>query len=133
LFQLETCVRGFEHLKSLYEHDDDFQEVHKSYNKRRKGNYLLLEGYLLKGTRLCVPRCESKELLTKEIHEGGLAGHYGKTRRHQCSRSTTSCQGCSRMFRTSSKGVSCTKLARGTHYLKGFTLNYLHPKAPRLM
>jgi len=36
--------------------------------------------YLLKSTRLCVPRCGIKELLIREVHRGALASHYGENK-----------------------------------------------------
>ena len=38
LFQLEASIIGFEHLKSLYEHGEDFQELYESCKKRPKGD-----------------------------------------------------------------------------------------------
>jgi len=41
-----------------------------------KGDILIYEGFLFKGTRLCVPRSTTRELLIREAHGGELAGHY---------------------------------------------------------
>ena len=41
MFQLEACVLGFEFLKSLCEHDKDFQELYESCKQRPKGDFLL--------------------------------------------------------------------------------------------
>ena len=78
LFQLDACVLGFEHLKSLYEKDEDFGRLFAECQKHPKGDFLIQEGYLFKNTRLCVPRCGTRELLVREVHGGALAGHYGE-------------------------------------------------------
>jgi len=39
--------------------------------------FLIQNKYLLKGTRLCIPRHGTRELLIREVHEGSLGGHYG--------------------------------------------------------
>jgi len=45
-----------------------------------KGDFLIQEEFLFKGTRLCVQRCSTRELLIKEVHGGSLAGHYGENK-----------------------------------------------------
>ena len=44
LLQLDTCVLGFEHLKSLYENDEDLGEINKDYQRHPKGDFLIQEG-----------------------------------------------------------------------------------------
>ena len=80
LFQLDACVLGFEHLKSLYETDEDLGEIYRTCQRHPKGDFLIQEGYLFKGTRLCIPKCGTRELLIREVHGGSLAGHYGENK-----------------------------------------------------
>ena len=35
------------------------------------------DGFLFKRNRLCIPKSLVRELLVKEVHSGGLAGHFG--------------------------------------------------------
>jgi len=77
---LDTCVLGFEHLKGLCASDEDFREIFVVYLKHPKDDFLIHDGYLFKGTRLCVPRSGTRELHVREVHGGSLAGHYGETR-----------------------------------------------------
>ena len=76
MFQLDACVLGFEHLKALHVEDEDFGELYVDCSKHPKGDFLIQEGFLFKGTRLCVLRCSTRELLIREAHGGSLAGHY---------------------------------------------------------
>ena len=78
LFQLDSCVLGFEHLKSLYATDEDFGELHADCQQHPKGDFFLQDGYLFKGTRLCISRGGTRELLVREVHGGSLAGHFGQ-------------------------------------------------------
>jgi len=63
LFQLDACVLGFEHLKLLYSRDEDFWELYGACQKHTNVDYLIQEGFLFKGTCLCVPKCSTRELL----------------------------------------------------------------------
>jgi len=56
LFQLDACILGFEHLKTLYGKDEDFGVSYEEFYRHPKGDFLIQEGYPFKGTRLCVPK-----------------------------------------------------------------------------
>ena len=78
LFQLDACILGFEHLKALYQEDEDFGVLYSECAKHPKGDFLIQEGFLFKGAQICVPKCSSHELLVREVHAGSLAGHFGE-------------------------------------------------------
>jgi len=73
-------ILKFEHLKSLYGTNEDFGELYSVCLKNPKGEFLVQNEYLFKGTRLCVPRCGTCELVIREVHGGSLAGHYGENK-----------------------------------------------------
>jgi hypothetical protein len=80
LTTLETRLLGFEMLKNYYEEDVDFGEI---FSKCRGGSfeeYSLQEGFLFKENRVCIPRHPIRELLVREAHGGGLAGHFAGTK-----------------------------------------------------
>jgi len=70
LFQLDTCVLGFEHLKSLY----------ATCLRHPKGDFIVQDGYLFKSIRLCISNSDTRELLIREAHSGSLAGHYAENK-----------------------------------------------------
>jgi len=76
LFQLNACILGFEHLKSLYEDDEDFGELYKECKRHPKGDFLIQDGFLFKGPRLCIPKCGTRKLLIREVHDESLADHF---------------------------------------------------------
>jgi len=80
LFPLNACVLGFEHVKALYNKDEDFRELYAECYKHHKGDFPIQEGFLFKGTRLCVLRCSTRELLIREVHRGSLNEHYGENK-----------------------------------------------------
>jgi len=49
LFQLDACILDFEHLKALYENDEDFRVIYEECRRNPKGDFLIQEGYLFKG------------------------------------------------------------------------------------
>ena len=41
------------------------------------GKFYMLEGYLFKENKLCVPHCSMTEFLVRETHNEGLMGYFG--------------------------------------------------------
>ena len=77
---MDTCVLGFEHLKSLYASDEDFRELYATCLRHPKDDFMIQDGYLFKSTRLCIPKSGTGELLIREVYSGSLAGHYGENK-----------------------------------------------------
>lgn len=70
---VDAKILGFEQLKEGYQHDPDLASELESPSKE----FVLQDGYLFKGNKLCVPKSGVRELLVKEVHSGGSAGHFG--------------------------------------------------------
>ena len=71
---LKMEIIGFEHLKDLYAHDEDFKKV---WENKIVPPFLQLDGYLFYNNRLCIPCTSLREQLIRELHGGGLGGHFG--------------------------------------------------------
>ena len=80
LNSLSVEVVGFEQLKDEYPTCPDFggTYVSLSSDQRMMGEYVLKDGFLFKGDRLCIPRMSLREFLIWELHSGGIAGHFGR-------------------------------------------------------
>ena len=63
-----------------YVKDEDFGELYQACQKCLKGDSLVQEGYLSKGTHLYIPKCSTRELLIWEVHGVSLADHYGENK-----------------------------------------------------
>jgi hypothetical protein len=46
---------GFEYVKELYDNDSDFAEIYNACGHSASGKFYLMDGYLFKENRLCVP------------------------------------------------------------------------------
>lgn len=42
------------------------------------GDYLIDEGFLLKGSKFCVPHTSTRDRLIREYHDGGFVAHLGR-------------------------------------------------------
>lgn len=70
---MEARILRFEILKQHYSDDADFKEFLIAPN----GPYRVQDGFLFKENRICVPKCSVRELVVREMHVGGIAGHFG--------------------------------------------------------
>ena len=77
LSTLDARFLGFEHVKELYKDDSDFANVYNACETLAFGKFYRLDGYLFKESRLCVLLSSMRELLVREVHGGGLIGHFG--------------------------------------------------------
>ncbi|XP_071708762.1 uncharacterized protein [Rutidosis leptorrhynchoides] len=57
--------------------DANFAPILKCSPAETKKDYVEQDGFLFKGSRLCIPKDSIRELLIREAHGGGLAGHFG--------------------------------------------------------
>jgi len=80
LTKMLTAVNGFERLKTEYESCPDFHEIYaelKYGTIREVDRFVLHDGYLFIGRKLCIPRASLREFLVWELHASGLTGHFG--------------------------------------------------------
>ncbi|MCV5002764.1 Ty3/Gypsy family RNase HI domain-containing protein, partial [Escherichia coli] len=77
LSTLTTKLLGFEHLKKMYASDPDFADMFVICERSGKEDFYRHDGFLFKGSRVCIPQSSSRELLVRVAHSGGLMGHFG--------------------------------------------------------
>ncbi|GJT00101.1 RNA-directed DNA polymerase [Tanacetum coccineum] len=76
LSTMQVQTIGFETFKELYVDDSDFAGIwHKSQDKPYPP-FIIQDGFLFKGNRLCIPNCSLRESIIEEGHAGG---HFGVT------------------------------------------------------
>ncbi|KAL4369491.1 hypothetical protein GQ457_02G026600 [Hibiscus cannabinus] len=77
---LTSTILGFEHIKDLYPNDPDFSYIYNHCLEGAFNKFYLVEGFLFRMNRLCIPQGSIREFLVHESHLGGLIGHFGKGR-----------------------------------------------------
>lgn len=70
-------IVGIELIMSEYVTDPDFSEIFALCSHHAVKDFHLHNGFLFKGSRLCIPRNSLRTQLIQELHEGSLAGHFG--------------------------------------------------------
>ncbi|GKB47892.1 RNA-directed DNA polymerase [Tanacetum coccineum] len=84
LSTMQVQTVGFEIFKELYVDDSDFagiwEGIWEKCQRQHFQPFVIQDGFLFKSNRLCIPSCSLRELIMKEGHAGGLAGHFGVTK-----------------------------------------------------
>ena len=75
--KLGAQILGFDHIRELYQEDQELSSIYAQCQHRAQGGYYVAEGYLFKEGKLCIPQGTHRKLSFKESHEGGLMGHFG--------------------------------------------------------
>ncbi|MFS7911989.1 putative nucleotidyltransferase, Ribonuclease H [Helianthus anomalus] len=73
LTSLQVNVEWFDNLCTLYPADPDFSAVWEACRTAPTLGYSLVNGFLFKGVRLCVPKCSFRDAIILEGHKGALA------------------------------------------------------------
>ncbi|GJT07903.1 RNA-directed DNA polymerase [Tanacetum coccineum] len=79
LVTISNEVVGFDSIRELYASDENFGNIWMELEtKQHWGEFILLDGYLFKGNRLCIPKTSVRIQLIKDVHAGGLSAHLGQ-------------------------------------------------------
>lgn len=81
LQSMSVHVVGFERMKDEYSACPDFGIIYRDVldgNRHECVDFIIRDGYLFRGTRLCIRRTSLRDFLVWELHAGGLAlaGHF---------------------------------------------------------
>ena len=84
LAKLGSQILGFDNICELYIHDPFFATIYHDCLTKSQGGFYLSNGYLFREDHLCIPLGSHRKLLIKEMHEGGLMGHFGVAKLWPC-------------------------------------------------
>jgi Integrase zinc binding domain len=65
-------------IKKLYFEDEFFSKVKAECAKGSYKEFIVKDEYLFYGNRLCISNCSLRRQIIKEVHDGGLSGHFGR-------------------------------------------------------
>jgi len=77
LAKLGSQILGFDNICELHIYDPFFAIIYHDCLIKSQGGFYLSNGYLFKEDRICIPLGSHRKLLIKEMHDGGLMGHFG--------------------------------------------------------
>lgn len=77
LTTLHTSVAGFSSFAELYESDPFFSTVLLEVKNQSRDDFSLTDGFLFRGTQLCIPDCSWRLRVIEELHK---EGHVGRDR-----------------------------------------------------
>lgn len=80
LTSLRTEVLGLESFADLYKTDPYFGSILDAVHAGNSTQFSLLDGFLFKGTRLCIPDCSWRLRIIQELHN---EGHFGRDKTFQ--------------------------------------------------
>ena len=75
---MDVKVVGFDRLKNEYPSCTDFGIIFHETQNGNRNDYVIHDGYLFKGMKLCIPNTSLRDFLIWELHAGGIAGHFGR-------------------------------------------------------
>ena len=80
LHTMSVEVIGFDKLKEEYMSCPDFGSLYSALleDQSKSTEFVVHDGFLFKGTRLCIPHTSVRDFLILELHAGGIAGHFGR-------------------------------------------------------
>ncbi|GLT54897.1 hypothetical protein SLA2020_280560 [Shorea laevis] len=75
LTTMHTKVVGFDTFRELYTEDPSFGKILAEVSAGKRSDYILLNGYLFRGSQLCIPDSSLREQIIRELHG---EGHFGR-------------------------------------------------------
>jgi len=77
LTRMTIQVTGFEILPEMLVEDSYFAKIVAKVQDEGSDEFVLINGFLFKGDRLCIPNCSLRMKIIKELHD---EGHVGRDR-----------------------------------------------------
>jgi Integrase zinc binding domain/Integrase core domain len=75
---MKVNIFRFEVIKELYADDEFFGKIKAKCAKGPYKEFMVNDGYIFYDNRLCIPNCSLRWQIIKEVHDGGLSGHFGR-------------------------------------------------------
>ena len=77
---LHVEIIGFDIVNELYCDNDDFGDIWKACEQRLFKDFVIVDGFLFKGTLLAIPVCSLCLSIIDELHARNLSEHFGRNK-----------------------------------------------------
>ena len=77
---LHVKIIGFDIVKELYCDDDDFGDIWKACVQRPFKDFVIVDGFLFKGTLLAIHVCSLRLSIVDKLHAGNFSGNFGRNK-----------------------------------------------------
>lgn len=74
LIDMRIKVLGFDSFQNLYASDPFFVVVIEKIQDSQQSDFALQDGFIFKGTQLCIPKCSLRTKIIQELHREGHVG-----------------------------------------------------------
>lgn len=81
LTNMSITIPGFEEIRQEYHAENDFDHIYTDIlngEQAQHPHFSIHDGYLFRGTKLCLPATSIREHIVRELHGGKCSGHLGR-------------------------------------------------------
>lgn len=75
---LQYSLQDFDHFKELFASNEDFSTIWEQCLLKNKMDFHIVDGYMFKGNKLCIPKTYLRYYIIQYLHLVGLVAHIAR-------------------------------------------------------